>query len=254
MRIVSLVPSTTASLCEAGFEKQIVGCTSFCVEPPRLAKNATVIGGTKTPSIDLIKSLNPSHVFANQEENRKEDVEEIQKFSAVDLSFPRCPQDLPKVMRTWGAFLSQKKAFDFAIEPLEVQIEMLESKSPEHLGQFIYLIWKNPYMAVGGDTFISKLLELLGFKNALGHLNRYPEVSLEDISKLDPKYLFLSTEPFPFRSRDARGLISSLDSTIIKKVDGRLASWHGIHTLEAIKIFSRYGIGAESKLFRNFNI
>jgi ABC-type Fe3+-hydroxamate transport system substrate-binding protein len=52
-------------------------------------------------------------------------------------------------------------------------------------------------MTVGGDTFISKILEELGFENLFKNQNRYPEVQLEDLKDAD--LIFLSSEPFPLK-------------------------------------------------------
>ena len=71
MKIISLVPCLTELLCELGLKDSIVGCTNYCVRPLGLHKTAKLIGGTKDPDIDLIRSLEPTHLVVNREENRK---------------------------------------------------------------------------------------------------------------------------------------------------------------------------------------
>ena len=79
MKIVSLVPSMTASMFKVGLGADLVACTSFCVEPPTIVRSAAVIGGTKNPDIDKILGLKPTHVFANKEENHKDDIDLLAK-------------------------------------------------------------------------------------------------------------------------------------------------------------------------------
>ncbi|MEJ7684746.1 MAG: helical backbone metal receptor [Segetibacter sp.] len=45
-----------------------------------------------------------------------------------------------------------------------------------------YLIWKDPYMAAGGDTFIHDMLSRCGFTNIFQDVNRYPEISVSKYS------------------------------------------------------------------------
>ena len=41
-----------------------------------------------------------------------------------------------------------------------------------------YLIWRKPYMTIGGDTFINDMLKRCGFENAFADYKRYPEILL----------------------------------------------------------------------------
>ena len=69
-RIVSLVPSLTETVCQFGLIQNVVGCTSFCVDPPELMRLATNVGGTKTPDLAKIAQLVPTHILTNDEERR----------------------------------------------------------------------------------------------------------------------------------------------------------------------------------------
>ena len=97
-RIVSLVPSITENLILFG--KKPVGRTSFCVEPASDVKDIPVVGGTKTPRISKILSLQPDLVIANQEENTKAHVDEIVSHNIpVWVTFQKSVHDLIPLMR-----------------------------------------------------------------------------------------------------------------------------------------------------------
>ena len=90
-----------------------------------------------------------------------------------------------------------------------------------------YLIWKNPYMTVGSDTFIHEIIEKLGFENLFKNEKRYPEISLDQMQEAD--FIFLSTEPFPFQQKHAEELQNELPGKKIIVVDGEAFSWYGTH-------------------------
>src|SRR6056297_593103 len=78
-KIISLVPSLTELLFDLGLENQIIGRTRFCIHPEGKVDQAEIMGGTKNPRIDKIRKAEPDLIIANKEENRKEDVEVLQK-------------------------------------------------------------------------------------------------------------------------------------------------------------------------------
>ncbi|MEJ2721897.1 MAG: helical backbone metal receptor, partial [bacterium] len=78
-RIVSLVPSITETLIELGAGRRIAGVTDYCIHPAAAVAGIAKVGGTKGLSMDRIRSLDPDLVIANKEENRKAEVEALQR-------------------------------------------------------------------------------------------------------------------------------------------------------------------------------
>ena len=75
-RIVSLVPSLTEALA-ATVGDRLVGATEWCTHPAGLA--VARVRGTKNPDHAAIAALRPDLVVANQEENRRTDVERLRR-------------------------------------------------------------------------------------------------------------------------------------------------------------------------------
>ena len=100
-----------------------------------------------------------------------------------------------------------------------------------------YLIWKEPYLTVGGDTFIHQMVEYAGFKNIFADRARYPQIEIEEINGLDCELLLLSTEPYPFKENHVEELKQLLPKTKILLVDGELFSWYGSRLLQAPSYF-----------------
>ena len=89
-RIISLVPSTTHSVCILGKRKQLVGITNFCNRPNSIRSRIEKVGGTKNVSIEKVIRLQPDIVLANKEENTKEDIETLRKHNIpVFVAFPQ---------------------------------------------------------------------------------------------------------------------------------------------------------------------
>jgi len=241
-RIVSLVPSLSETVVRQAGREELVGCTQFCIEPADLHRTATVVGGTKDFNLDRIRELAPTHILANQEENPKELVEILQCEFPLLLTFPKSPYDVPAMLRSMDAFLGGA-----AYEPLALELEGLYSTlrpSPTPR-RFLYFIWREPYMLAGRDTYISKFLECFGWQNAYTGPERYPQITVEEMQGLNVETNLFSTEPYPFRKRDAQRLRDQWPgSPEILKIDGRLMSWYGSSSLEAWTLLQAVADGA----------
>ncbi len=94
LRIVSLVPSVTELLFALGLGPWIVGRTGFCIHPAPAVSAISKIGGTKDVNLDKVKSLAPTHVVVNVDENRLETVNALREFVPhVVVTHPCEPQD-----------------------------------------------------------------------------------------------------------------------------------------------------------------
>jgi ABC-type Fe3+-hydroxamate transport system substrate-binding protein len=97
----------------------------------------------------------------------------------------------------------------------------------------LYLIWKDPYMSIGADTFIQEMLERCGLHNVLGHKTRYPLVSPADLSLASPQVILLSSEPYPFQEKHREEFQAICPGAVVKLVDGEMFSWYGSRLLHA---------------------
>lgn len=225
MRIVSLVPSITESLFDFGLtEIEVVGRTKFCIHPKTLVKKVPVIGGTKNLNLDKIKALKPDLIIANKEENEKLQVEELGKYFKIWLTDIENLQDNQNFLTELGTLLNkQELALNFN-EKINVVFDSSKELTPKKVA---YLIWKNPYMTVGSDTFIHEIIEKLGFTNLFEDSKRYPEISVNQMKEAE--YVFLSSEPFPFQQKHIDELQKELPDSKIMLVDGEAFSWYGTH-------------------------
>jgi ABC-type Fe3+-hydroxamate transport system substrate-binding protein len=225
MKVISLVPSITEALFDFGLTaNEVIGRTKFCIHPKEKVKDVEIIGGTKNLNLEKIKSLQPDLIIANKEENVKEQVEELMKDFEVLVTNVETIEDNYYLLKTLGnIFHREEKTQQYNLKIYDV---LLNSKI-NSLVKAAYLIWKNPYMTVGSDTFIDKVLNEIGFENAFKNQKRYPEIKVEDLATAD--VIMLSSEPFPFKEKHILELKEFYPDKKIMIVDGEAFSWYGTH-------------------------
>ena len=233
-RIVSLVPSQTEWLYDLGLEQEVVGITKFCVHPEHWFRNKTRIGGTKNPKLDKILELQPDLVIANKEENRPEDIAELEKHVPVWVSDVYDFDSAIDMMKETGRITGRELNAQSWVVRAQNAAKTIENKPRKRA---IYIIWRNPYMTVGTDTYISQMLPYFGYENALQNGLRYPEITPEEMMECKPDVILLSSEPFPFAEKHIEELGKELPEIEIKIVDGEKHSWYGsrlVRTLESL--------------------
>ncbi len=236
-RIVSLVPSQTELLADLGIENEVVGITKFCVHPERWFRTKTRVGGTKKLNLDTIHKLKPDLIIANKEENTKEQVEELAKYFPVWISDIH---DLPsayEMIKQIGIITGKENNATAIIKQVQNGFLKLREAKQEQRIRSCYLIWKDPYMTVGGDTFIHAMLQEAGFQNIFSDENRYPEILIDQLPTLNCQLLLLSSEPYPFKQKHIDELQKILPGLKIMLVDGELFSWYGSRMRHSAEYF-----------------
>jgi len=181
------VPSITELLYDLDLENEVVGITKFCIHPTHWFRTKERIGGTKTLDLAKIKKLAPTLVICNKEENVKDQIEEIKTFSEVLVTDIKSPEDNLQLITTLGEVTDRRMTAIRIRSELESALNSLE---PSKELSAVYLIWQDPYMTVGHDTYIHSLMKKCGFKNLFSHMKRYPETTLVKITKLNPDVMY----------------------------------------------------------------
>lgn len=233
MKVISLVPSITEALFDLGLtENEIIGRTKFCIHPEDKVKNVEIIGGTKNLNIEKIKALKPDLILANKEENVKEQVEILMKDFKVIVYNTETIEDNYYLLKNLGLLFNKEERAQF----FNLKIyEVLNGAKIHKKIKTAYLIWKNPYMTVGSDTFIHNVLSEIGFENIFKNQTRYPEIQVEDLAEAD--VIMLSSEPFPFKEKHIADLKEFYPEKKIIIVDGEAFSWYGTHIAKCENYF-----------------
>ena len=236
-RIISLVPSQTELLFDLGLDEEVIGITKFCVHPEQWFKTKTRVGGTKQLHLEKIKKLQPDLIIANKEENVQSQIEELAKEFPVWVSDVNNLDDAFNMIESIGWITSKHVKAKQITDSIKENFSQLQTSN--HTLRTCYLIWKEPYMTVGGDTFINNMLFHAGFKNLFEGRTRYPEVTIEQLKAENCELLLLSSEPFPFKQKHVDELQSLLPDTKICLVNGEMFSWYGSRLLKAPAYFQQ---------------
>jgi ABC-type Fe3+-hydroxamate transport system substrate-binding protein len=224
-RVVSLVPSLTESVAVTR-PQALAGATDWCTHPPDLP--VTRVRGTKNPDVAAIVRLRPGLVLANQEENRRLDVERL-RAAGIPVWVT--------VIRTLDeAFASLRRMFTEALgwpePPWLTEAEQAWRTPPAgpRLRAAIP-VWRDPWMVVGSDTFTGDLAGRLGLDNVYAaHAERYPHVTLDDLAARQPDVIVLPDEPYPFSPDDGP---EAFPGARVALVEGRSLTWYGPSLLTA---------------------
>ena len=213
----------------------MVAQTIFCAHPEKYFKSAVKIGGTKKLNLEKIYSLKPDLIIANKEENEKVQIETLAKDFPVWISDVNTFEDALDMIKSIGQITrTQLKASEIINDINQSRKDFLMRSYPRQ--KVIYLIWANPYIAVGKDTFIDTMLNEAGFENAITE-SRYPEISINEIKAIDPDLVFLSSEPFPFKEEHKIEMDKKLSENKSVLVDGEMFSWYGSRLVRAYAYF-----------------
>ncbi len=228
-RIISLVPSQTELLFDLGLDMEVIGITKFCIHPSDKFKSTAKIGGTKMLNISKIRELKPDLIIGNKEENEQNQIEELMREFPVWMSDINGLDEAISMIKAIGTltgteYRANKLGMEItdAFESLNVVGRKKQTVA--------YLIWKDPYMVAGRSTFIDDILKKAGFNN-FSELTRYPEVSREQIIESEPDFIFLSSEPYPFKDVHVREMKSICPTATVIVVDGEMFSWYGSRLL-----------------------
>lgn len=240
-RIISLVPSQTELLFELGLHAELVGITKFCVHPEDICKKTPKTGGTKKLDFDKIKSLRPDLIIGNKEENERHQMEALMQEYPVWMSDIQTLDDACDMILRMGELTGKKEKADEINAGITRQFKALASIINKTIPQkkVAYFIWRNPYMSVNENTFIDHILNRLGLENVFHNFtsSRYPEISVSELAASEPDYIFLSSEPYPFKEIHFKEFTAICPQAKIILVDGELFSWYGSRLLRAPTYF-----------------
>jgi len=236
-KIVSLVPSQTELLHYLGLTEQTAGITKFCIHPSAWFKTKTCVGGTKTINKKIIDQLQPDLIIANKEENLKEQIELLASDFPVWLTDVSSLDESLSMISDIGKLTGkEEKAAKLVIQ---IKAAFKQITIPKQTVRSAYLVWRKPYMTIGGDTFINDMLLSCGFKNVFEDKKRYPEVNITDLQNANCGVVFLSSEPYPFQQKHIDELAIHLPGCKIILTDGEMFSWYGSRLLLSPQYFEK---------------
>ena len=253
-RIVSLVPSLSEALHVLGLGDRLVGVTEYCVHPAGAFEAIAKVGGTKDADVDAIVAVAPDLVIANEEENTARVVRKLAERDVdVWVTYPRTVREGAELLEELADLGASEAARSEHVAPCLEAVARAERERADQPPRVFCPIWRDPWMTIGGDTYIDDMISLCGGRNLFGEDEaastrgradrRYPMVELEAVVALDPEVILLPDEPYAFAEADREALLATDCAAArtgrVHLIDGTLVSWYGPRIAEAIQVLAK---------------
>jgi hypothetical protein len=239
--VVALVPSITELLFALGLDRHIAGRTGFCIHPRERVRVLPKVGGTKDVDLGKLRTLAPTHVIVNVDENRIEQVSALRAFVPhVVVTHPNAPADNLALYRLLGALFHAQARAEALCARLQAELDACaaQRRPPERV---LYLCWKDPWMTVAADTYIAAALaqvdwQVLHPPGGFAGAARYPTIDDADLERVAARVdrVLLSSEPYPFDDRHAAALRARLPQVPVQLIDAEATSWYGSRAIDGL--------------------
>lgn len=247
MRIASLVPSLTELVVALGLGDRLVARTGFCIHPAEQLREIPKIGGTKDVNLTKLQRLAPTHVLVNIDENRRETVEAMRAWPQppqIVVTHPLAPQDNLALIEQLAGVFGGAPGVDAHARRLadelgrELDLTHPEARVPQRV---LYLIWRDPWMTVARDTYLSAMLARVAWhtlpdvQGGATGAARYPVLSGEEAWLADVQQVLLSSEPYAFGEQHVDEARALCPNARVRIVDGELLSWYGARAVPGLR-------------------
>lgn len=241
LRIASLVPSVTELLVALGLGPWLVARTGFCIHPREVLSEVPKVGGTKDVNLPKLRRLAPTHVIVNVDENELPTVQALREFvPQIVVTHPCSPQDNFALYRQLAECFGEVAGVRERAHALELALDeqlQLTAARDWPLRRVLYCIWREPWMTVARDTYISRMLALVNWQTLPAVQGgpqgaaRYPSFDGSEPWLAEVDDVLLSSEPYRFGEAHVdevrRWLSAGGWRGGVRLVDGELLSWYG---------------------------
>ena len=190
LRIVSLLPSLTETVCELGRCDRLVGVDRYSNYPDSVQKLVQV-GGGLDPNIEAIVALKPDVVLMAKSSRAGERLEAL-GLKVVALE-PKTHADVQRVMLKIGALLEVPDAQRIWRDIDAGVSAAARSLPPSARGLRVYFeVNQGPY-AAGESSFIGETLSRFGVSNIVpAKLGPFPKLNPEFVVRANPTLIMVS--------------------------------------------------------------
>lgn len=200
-RVVSFYGSFAEMWVLAG--GTLVGTTDDAITQRELplGDNVTVIGGTKTPNLELALSLEPDFALLSADTSDHVQAAETLRAAGVPCAFFRVDylEDYLAAMEICTAITGRSDLYEQNAQRVEQQAQAVIQRVRPRLTQnpptaLLIRAYSTGAKAKGMDNLAGVILHELGVKNLVeDHPSLLEELSMEEIIAADPDYIFVTT-------------------------------------------------------------
>ena len=245
LRIASLVPSVTELVVALGLRRHLVARTGFCVHPKEALHDVPKVGGTKDVNLAKLQRLAPTHAIVNVDENRLDTVHRLRTFVPnVIVTHPCAPEDnralLDQMVAAFGAVPGVGVRAAALRAELDAELAATSPHGREPVA-VLYVIWRDPWMTIARDTYISRMLarvrwlSLPAVDGGPHGAARYPVVQGGEPWLADVQRVLLSSEPYRFDESHFPAAQALAPQAAVQLVDAEMLSWYGARAAAGLR-------------------
>lgn len=250
LRVMALSPALSEMLFALLPDSNILAVTNHCNYPPeRVARKPAI--SVMPLDLEKIIALNPTLLFTEEGITSASDLERFRDLKIPVISFSyRKVNDVIDAMDSIRCWTNAGPEAMIFCDSLRGKLQILEKRAAglpdEKRKRILALVWTDPIIAFGSDTWMSDKMRLAGGRNALEKpLSRpYPQLEREQLLKLNPDVLFGGSfgkmDSTFFKQYPELKQINAYRNRRIYALDDDLASRPGPRFLNGISDIERY--------------
>ncbi|AWN22758.1 ABC transporter substrate-binding protein [Deinococcus irradiatisoli] len=217
MRIVSMLPSDSETLCALGACDKLVGVDEYSDYPAQLSKVAKV-GNLYQPNIEALVALKPDLVLVSKYGDLTAPLTNA-GITVVAVN-PETYEEVFSKTLTLGKIVNREAQAKALVTQMRRDIAKVEilTKNAAHKPTTYYEIDPTPY-TVGPNSFIGVLLTKAGATNIIpASLGDFPKISPELVVKSAPQLIF-GVDPAAAKARPGWNTIPAVKTGQVIKDD-----------------------------------
>lgn len=244
LRIVTMMPSHTETVCALGACDRLVGVDRFSNYPPEIDALPR-LGSAFTPNLEAIVALEPDLVLVDESSDLAAQLEQIglTVYAGTAQTF----EEVFEKFLTIGRLIGKAREAELLAERVRSEIdEVVARVAGERHPRVYYEIDATPF-SVGPNSFIGALIAKAGGENIVApDMGDFPQLDPEFIVAADPEIIVLGNAPYgeSVATVSARpgwaGITAVIEGRIIELTEEQVdaISRPGPRIAEAIRLFA----------------
>src|SRR5487761_625286 len=195
-RIVTLAPNLTEIVYALGAQDRLVGVSNYSDYPPD-AKSKPRVGMQLNPNLEAIVAARPDIVLVAAV-NRYETADALARLGiAVYGTDPHTVEGTLASIEHIGDVIGASAQAESVIANLRQRLDALKSKlAGMPPTRVLFVVWQDPLTSLGQHTFIADALRFADAQSVVEAKQDWPQISLEEVVRLNPDYLVFASGHF----------------------------------------------------------
>jgi iron complex transport system substrate-binding protein len=137
----------------------------------------------------------PDLILASKSINRRETVSALEHIGLpVYVTDPHSVEEMIASVEHIGSAIGAEKSANTLADNLHARLAELDRRvSSAAQRRVLFVVWTDPLISVGRDTFIADALRRAGGRSVVDTSVEWPHMSMEEMVKLQPEYLVFAS-------------------------------------------------------------